>query len=74
MASDGKKEYRKLRKLLVKAGFQPVRENSHCIFTKDGVEITVARAIRNHRRIFETAKKQHVANTAKKAELAKKVK
>ena len=49
------KEFKKLHKLLKKAGFSLVKDGNHAIYEKDGKTICVTKNIKNANTIFNKA-------------------
>lgn len=41
------KEYRKLKAKMKKAGFELIRERGHSVFSKNGINVTVGRGVKN---------------------------
>ena len=67
MANNAGKEYRKLRKMLIKAGFtEGDNKKGHVVYRKDGIPVTVAKSVRDSAGLFRLNMRQWEKDKAAK--------
>jgi hypothetical protein len=50
-----KKEFRELKKMLENEGFIMIKEGEHCIFNRNGKNVTITKNVRDPKRLFRKA-------------------